>query len=151
MKPRSARRWPAEWEPHVATWVGWPHHLPDWPGKFEPIPWVYAEIVRVLADHEPVHVLCHTAEVREQARAACESHAANLERVRFHLVPSDRVWLRDSGPTGVWRADGSVELVAWKFNAWAKYPNYTSDEHIARTVAELAGLPYAEAMRPDGG
>ena len=60
---------PAEWEPHRATWIAWPHHEPDWPGKFEPIPWVYAEIARVIALHEPVEILCQSEEVVESARA----------------------------------------------------------------------------------
>src|SRR3954463_11611202 len=65
-----ARRMPAEWEPHEATWIAWPHHEPDWPGKLAPIPWVYAEIVRVLHGFERVEILCHDDEVR----AAAESH-----------------------------------------------------------------------------
>jgi agmatine deiminase len=145
-----ARRMPAEWEPHDATWVGWPHHRPDWPEKFEPIPWVYAEIVRVLHRSERVEILCHTPEVREDAIAACRAHGVDLARCRFHLVPSDRVWLRDSGPTGVMRTDGSIECIAWQFNAWAKYENYASDAKIARRVAELAELPVTVAQRPDG-
>lgn len=112
---------------------------------------MYAEIVRVLHGYERVEILCHTAEVREEAIRSCEAHGVHLDRCRFHLVPSDRVWLRDAGPTGVVRADGGVELIAWRFNAWAKYENYASDELIARSVAQLAGLPLLEAERPDGG
>ena len=47
-------RMPAEWEPHAATWIAWPHNRQDWPGKFQPIPWAYAEIVRHLSRHETV-------------------------------------------------------------------------------------------------
>ena len=144
------RRWPAEWEPHAATWLGWPHHRPDWPGKFEPIPWVYAEIVRVLHAHERVEVLCHSEEVREQAAAALVSHGVGIDACRLHLVPSDRVWLRDSGPTIVRRADSQLEAMCWRFNAWAKYENHLSDALIARTIARLAGIPAVEAQRPDG-
>src|SRR5918999_1371744 len=143
------RRWPAEWEPHSATWLGWPHHRPDWPGKFEPIPWVYAEIVRVLHARERVEVLCHSEEVRDEALAALSSHGVGLDRCRLHLVPSDRVWLRDSGPSMVWRTDGTVEAVCWRFNAWAKYENHKVDALIAPTVAHLAGVPAREAYRPD--
>ncbi|MDQ6830204.1 MAG: agmatine deiminase family protein [Gemmatimonadota bacterium] len=143
-------QWPAEWESHIATWLGWPHHKPDWPGKFEPIPWVYAEIVRVLHTRERVEILCHGEEARENAVAALTSHDVDLARVGFHLVPTDRVWLRDSGPTGV-KADGAPRWIAWRFNAWAKYDNYASDELIAKTVADLSGLPVIEARRPDGG
>jgi agmatine deiminase len=144
-------RVPAEWETHAATWIGWPHHRPDWPGKFEPIPWVYAEIVRVLHGHEPVHILCHTEEVRDEAIRALRSHDVDLAHCQLHLVPTDRVWLRDSGGTAVMRPSGGVQWVSWKFNAWAKYENYQLDEQVARTMARISGWPLTEAMRPDGG
>src|SRR5579872_7554948 len=63
----SGGRFPAEWSRHRATWLAWPHHEPDWPGKFDAIPWVYAEIVRALHAHELVEILCHTEDVREDA------------------------------------------------------------------------------------
>ena len=99
---------PAEWEPHRATWIAWPHHEPDWPGKLGPIPWVYAEIARVLADHETVEILCQSADVQAAAREALTAHGVAAERVRLHLVPTDRVWLRDSAPTAVHDAAGKV-------------------------------------------
>ena len=144
------RRMPAEWELHAATWLAWPAHEPDWPGKFGPIPWVYAEIVRALAHHERVDVLCHDAHVREQARLMLTAHAVNLDNVRLHVARTDRVWVRDSGPTGVYRPDGSVELVQWGFNAWAKYDNYLHDTHVPEHVAGFADLPVTRAQRADG-
>ena len=87
-------RMPAEWEPHVATWIGWPHLEADWPGKFQPIPWVYAEIVRALHMHERVEILCHNESVREDARAKLSAHGCDPSRYRLHLVPSDRIWMR---------------------------------------------------------
>ena len=69
-------RFPAEWEPHRATWIGWPHHEPDWPGKLEPIRWVYAEIVRALHAHERVEILCHNEAIRDQARDCLERFGA---------------------------------------------------------------------------
>jgi agmatine deiminase len=150
MSERGGRRWPAEWERHVATWVGWPHHRPDWPGKFEPIPWVYAEIVRVLHRSEPVHVLCNGEETRQEALEALRAHAVDLDRCQLHLVPTDRVWLRDSGPTGVYGPDG-FEWISWRFNAWAKYENYQHDALVSQIVAKLSGCPAVVAKRPDGG
>ena len=143
------RRWPAEWEPHDATWIGWPHHEPDWPGKFATIPWVYAEIVRILHRHEQVHILCHGEEVRSEAERALAAHGVNPDRCSLHLVPSDRVWLRDSGPTGVY-GPGGFEWVCWDFNAWAKYENYALDARIPQTVARLSGHPGIHPERPDG-
>jgi len=141
-----SRRWPAEWEEHASTWIGWPHHRPDWPGKFEAIPWVYAEIVRVLHRHERVDILCAGEEAREEARRILLAHDVDLERCSLHLVPTDRVWLRDSGPTGVFGPDG-FEWVRWAFNAWAKYPNYEKDGQVSRVIADLTGLPAVEACR----
>jgi agmatine deiminase len=141
---------PAEWEPHTATWLAWPVHEPDWPGKFATIPWVYAEIVRALALHERVDVLCHDPHTREQARELLAAHAVRLDNVRLHVSRTDRVWLRDSGPTGVHRPDGSVELVHWGFNAWAKYDNYLHDARVPEHVAALTHLPITRAHRTDG-
>jgi agmatine deiminase len=140
---------PAEWEAHEATWIAWPHHEPDWPGKLGPIPWVYAEIVRVLHTHERVEILCHNNEVREAARQHLEAHGVRGNH-RLHVVPNNRVWLRDSAPTAVVRDDGSVELVHWRFNAWAKYPNYELDEKVGEAIARITGLSRIEPQRPDG-
>jgi agmatine deiminase len=110
---------------------------------------VYAEIARVLAMHEPVEILCHSEDVREQARTCLAAHGVD-RNVRLHVVPSDRVWLRDSAPTSVVRADGGVELVNWHFNAWAKYDNYALDAQVGTAIARITGLPRVAATRPDG-
>ena len=144
------RRWPAEWERHDSTWIAWPHHEPDWPGKFPPIPWVYAEIARVLAEHEHVHILCHDEAVEEQAWHCLRMHEVRKSRFHLHRCPTDRVWLRDSAPTGVHLADGSVELVDWDFTAWAKYENFAQDRRIGGVVEAHTGLSRREPVRPDG-
>jgi agmatine deiminase len=149
--PDSRLRMPAEWDPHDATWIAGPHHEPDWPGKLAPIPWVYGEIVRVLSRHERVEVLCHDEQVRDDARAVLDAHGVPRERYRLHLVPNDRVWLRDSGPTAVLDDAGGVALVNWRFNAWAKYDNYARDERVGAAVARLTGLPRVVPVRPDTG
>jgi agmatine deiminase len=141
---------PAEWEPHRATWIAWPHHEPDWPGKLGPIPWVYAEIVRILAGHEQVDILCHDAAVMADARRAIDAHAVCAEGVRLHVVPTDRVWLRDSAPTGAIGDDGRVVLVNWAFNGWAKYDNWTRDVLVGDAIARITGLPRVEPRRPGG-
>ena len=90
-------RMPAEWEPHAATWLAWPHHLGDWPGKFEPIPWVYAEIIRNLAKHERVELIVQDAASGRRARKILERADAWSENIGVHRWPTNRVWLRDSG------------------------------------------------------
>lgn len=146
--PGASLRMPAEWEPHRATWISWPHHEPDWPGKIAAIPWVYAEIARLIARHEPVEILCHSDEVIEDAREALAAHRVPFDRVRLHQIPTDRVWLRDSAPTGVHDADGHVTLVNWAFDGWSKYDNWQHDMGVGPAVAAITGLPRVEPTRP---
>lgn len=147
----TAGRWlmPAEWERHDATWIAWPHHEPDWPGKLEAVQWVYVEIVRALARHERVEILCNDEAARVTAERMLASHAVDMQRVRFHTVPTDRAWLRDSGPSFVWNDEGGVELMAWDFNAWAKYDNYSLDQGVPGAIATLTSLPMICPARPD--
>jgi agmatine deiminase len=143
-------RMPAEWEPHRATWIAWPHHEPDWPGKLAAIPWVYAEIVRVLTQHEPVEILCHDANVLASAKAVLDAHDVRQDRVRLHEVPTDRVWLRDSAPIGVMDASGKPVLLNWAFNAWAKYENWQNDARVGEAIERVTGLRREVPTRPDG-
>ena len=148
-----ARRMPAEWEKHDATWIAWPHHEPDWPGKLAPIPWVYAEIVRALSEFERVEILCHNQAVADNARLLISAHGVpdRPEKYRLHIAPNDRVWLRDSAPTFVYRADGVLEMIDWGFNAWAKYDNYSRDADIGKVMERITGLTRTEAKREDNG
>jgi len=138
---------PGEWEPHRATWISWPHHEPDWPGKLGPIPWVYAEIARVIAAHEPLEILCHSEDVQNAATMALHAHDVRMDRVRLHHVATDRVWLRDSAPTGVLDESGRVVLLDWGFNGWAKYDNYALDARVGHEVATRTGLRRIEPLR----
>src|SRR5579863_5030504 len=85
-------RMPAEWEPHSATWLAWPHNQDDWPGKFAPIPWIYGEIVRLIAGRERVELLVQNAKSAGDARRVLKRCGANLRQVTFHRQPTDRVW-----------------------------------------------------------
>ena len=141
---------PAEWSPHAATWIAWPHHEPDWPGKLGPIPWVYAEIARILAEHERVEILCHDESIRADAQEHLAAHGVH-RNVGLHVVANDRVWLRDSAPTFVHDHAGDVVLANWDFNAWAKYPNFSRDAQVGRAVERITGLRRVEPARPDTG
>jgi agmatine deiminase len=162
MEPTPAQlgfRMPAEWEPHAATWIAWPHNRDDWPGKFAPIPWVYVEIVRLLSRYEPVHIVVRDGAMRRRASDRLDAAWVDLERVRFFKAATDRVWLRDSGPTFVVK-DGAtptaapdegqadagalpdrIGLIEWKFNAWAKYDNHRDDRRLPRRLSKWLGLP----------
>jgi agmatine deiminase len=94
-------RMPAEWEPHEATWLGWPHELTDWPGKFSPIPWAFAEIVRVLAAVERVFLIVEDRVAETRAKAVLDKAGAPPDAITFFHIPTDRGWMRDSGPIAV--------------------------------------------------
>ncbi len=136
---------PAEWEPHAATWLAWPHFHGDWPGKFEPIPWVYAEIIRNLAKHERVELIVNDAAAARQARRVLERADAFSANVRFHHWPTNRVWLRDSGciflkcgagPACRGKPEPTLAL-KFRFNAWAKYSNWRYDDKIGSLMAQV--------------
>jgi len=140
---------PAEWEPHAATWIAWPHNAKDWPGKFEPIPWVYAEIVRSLARSEAVEIIVNDA-ASERRVCAILDRATSLGRnVHFHRWPTDRVWTRDSGCIFVRNSQArwkNLCAVTWRFNAWAKYSNYRHDMHIGKLMAGATRSAVIEPM-----
>jgi len=136
-------RMPAEWEPHAATWIAWPHYEGDWPGKFEPIPWVYAEIVRHLVAGENVHILVQSAVLERRARRVLKDAMVSLRRVKFHHWPTDRVWTRDSAAIFVKqqaRGKLGLALMGWRFTGWAKYSNHKLDAKIPFRMAEYLRL-----------
>jgi agmatine deiminase len=118
---------PAEWEPHEGTWLGWPHEVTDWPGKFPTIPWAFAEIVRLLSAVERVFLLVENRAAETQVRAILKLAGAKLAAVKFLHVPTDRGWMRDSGPICVRNGEGDVAYNHFAFNGWAKYANHKKD------------------------
>ena len=125
---------PAEWENHHATWLGWPHEQTDWPGKFPTVPWAFAEIVRHLSRVERVYLLVQNRAAEFKVRAMLKKCGANLAAVDFFRVPTDRGWMRDSGPIAVSNAAGEVSYTHWLFNGWAKYKNHKRDSVAAAQV-----------------
>ena len=133
---------PAEWEPHAATWIAWPHNTSDWPGKFGPIPWVFAEMVRRITPGERVRLLVNP-QTERQARRALALVGVELEQIDFLRIPTDRGWTRDTGPIFVRREGPPPEtaIVRFHFNAWAKYPDWRKDNKIPERAAKRFGFP----------
>ncbi len=129
-------RMPAEWELHAATWLAWPHQRGDWPQKFKPIPWVFAEIVRLLHTGERVRILVEDSHSEKRARKMLERSSVDLGQIDFFRVPTDRSWTRDFLPLFVKNPQGHIAATSWKFNGWAKYDNY---RHDAAAYKPLAG------------
>ena len=143
-------RLPAEWEPHESTWIAWPHQKEDWPGKFGPIPWVFADIVRHLSHSECVDLIVPSKKKRDEVAEMLLRAGAESGLIRFHVWPTDRGWLRDSLPTFVVREGepdplelgliGNRGAICWKFNAWAKYDNHRNDERLTRRVSKAYAI-----------
>lgn len=127
---------PAEWEPHEATWIAWPHEKTDWPGKFASVQWVYGEIVRRLARVERVRILVEDAAAAQKAKRVLRKCGVNLHAVDFLELPTNRSWTRDYCPIFVKDPGGSIAITNWKFNGWAKYDNWQEDDRIPAAVAE---------------
>ena len=143
---------PAEWEPHAATWIAWPHNRADWPGRFAPIPWVYGEIVRKLSQMERVRILIQSAALEKQARRILEKVGANLDQVEFFARETDRVWTRDYCPLFVKNRTGEIAITAWRFNAWAKYDNWRKDAAVPAYLGKRLKLPvFTPGMVLEGG
>lgn len=149
MRPRNKQtpaalgfRMPAEWEPHEATWIGWPHNATDWPGRFGPIPWVYAEIVRWLSRGEIVRILVQSRAHRERARRVLARMDVDSSRVQFFRIPTDRGWTRDSGPAFVRRDESPAEIAVsrFRFNGWARYSDWRLDDRVPDRIAKELGL-----------
>ncbi len=143
---KSQFRMPAEWEPHEATWIGWPHNLTDWPGKFAPIPWVFAEMARKMSPGELVRILVESKTHEQSARKILAKAGVDLSRIEFFRIPTDRGWTRDSGPMFVRSVrNNHTVIVRYRFNAWAKYPNWKKDTLMPGKAAKMLRKSLIEA------
>jgi len=158
---------PAEWEPHEATWLGWPHNASDWPGRFPPIPWAYGEIVRKLAPDEQVRIIARRAD-EARAQRILKRVGVPAERIEFFRFPTDRGWTRDFGPIFVRRGGsggagepprlnerarihsaraedkGDLAIARFRFNGWAKYPDWRKDDRVPERAAKALKRPLVE-------
>ncbi len=138
-------RMPAEWEPHRGTWLSWPHKTASWPGKYGPIPRIFARMVRYLADREEVHINVAGPAMEQEVRRILADAAAGSSRVFFHHYPTNDAWVRDHGPIYIQRErDGRSEqaIVDWDYNAWGgKYPPFDLDDVIPTRIGKEFGLP----------
>src|SRR5262249_2853624 len=128
-------------ERHEATWLTWPHRLSDWPGKFATIPWVYGEIVRHLAPGEVVRILVPGARSEAGARRLLSRIAVDPSLIEFFRFPLDRGWARDFGPVFVEDGAGAMAIARFRFNGWAKYPDWRKDDRVPERAARALGLP----------
>jgi agmatine deiminase len=142
-----ALRVPAEWEPHAATLLAWPFNTADWPGKFQPVPWVFAEMVRHLVRGETVRLAVASPRHATRARNALHRAHVSVDRVEFLEIPLDRGWMRDISPAFVRTADGARQAAHFGFTGWAKYDNHTQDAQWPAFLCAHLDVPRVPAMR----
>jgi len=130
---------PAEWERHEATWLGWPHNASDWPGKLKAIEWVYGEMVRKISPGEIVRLVVDSPAREKLARGIFKQARVDVSRIEFLRWPTNRGWMRDSGPIFVRRSKSETGIVHFHFNAWAKYSNWQKDRRVPERAAKLLG------------
>ena len=139
----AATRFPAEWEPHGATWLAYPHLATDWPGKLTAARLAFVEFVRKLVEHETVRLLVRTDAEAKRAQSTLKRGGVNLDDLDFRFCATDRSWLRDSGPTLV-RSNDRLNAVCWQFDGWNRYSNWTADARVGRFIADAIGVPVVE-------
>ena len=138
---------PPEWAEHDSTWLSWPHKEASWPGKFEPVPDVFAEIAALLCRYETVNINVLDDAMKQDASRRIRRKAgteADVRRIRFHFVPTDDAWCRDHGPNYVFATGKGPKrkvIVDWNYNAWGgKYEPYDSDDSVPEKVASIQDI-----------
>jgi agmatine deiminase len=143
---------PAEWEPHEATWLAWPHEKSDWPGKFAPIPWLYGEIVRHLARVDRVRIIVNDDQAERGVQRILRKCHVDMAAVAFFHHPTNRSWTRDYCPLFVKNEAGEVAVTHWRFNGWAKYDNWEHDNAVPLAIARDFGMrSYEPGLVLEGG
>ncbi|MGA7160445.1 MAG: agmatine deiminase family protein [Bacteroidota bacterium] len=137
-------RFPAEWEPQAATWFSWPHNKETWPGKFDPIPGVFTNIVKTLASYQHVNINVVDDAMADDVRSRLLQAGVHPTEFTLFTIPTNDCWCRDHGPAFVVNPNSPEPLavIDWGYNAWGgKYPPYDMDDIVPSRVADLRNIP----------
>ncbi len=149
-------RMPAEWEPHAATWLAWPHNRNTWPGMDSAIVAVYVQMIAALHQDERVHICVNDSETAGHVRHTLDTAGVDLARIGIYEIPTNDAWTRDHGPIFLTRQHGQtieLGLTNWTFNAWgAKYPPWDLDDRVPERIAQCLNIvPFTPDMVLEGG
>jgi agmatine deiminase len=148
-------RMPAEWAPHEATWLSWPHNRDTWPDELDRVKDIWAQMAAAISPAEKVYLLVDDAAEKKEASEWLVRSGARMENVELIEIPTVDVWMRDYGPTFVTRAEREAPLAFndWIFNGWGnKYESYADDDGVAKALAKLLNLPvFAHDVVLEGG
>lgn len=138
---------PAEWEEHEATWLAWPHLESHWPGKFQPIPYVYAEMIRALAASESVYICVNDKKMEDSTRVVLKEKNVPTNHVQFFHIPTNASWSRDHGPIFVRDENGKRIITDWDYNAWGGQWPYELDDVVPQKVGAILNIPVVQIHR----
>jgi agmatine deiminase len=146
---------PAEWVPHRATWLSWPHNRETWPTQLPRVQNVWLRMIREMAPYEQINLLVNDLQMEDEAAARLKATGAAMHNVSFARIPTVDVWMRDYGPSFVTRNSKEKPLACndWVFNGWGgKYPTYEQDDGVAGEIAARLDIPvFAHAVVLEGG
>ena len=138
-------RMPAEWEPHEATWLAWPHNKETWPGRLREVEQIYLEMILALTPQEKVCLLVDDDRARDRVAAWVSRRGAVEKNIVYYLIPTVDAWIRDYGPHFILKSSDSrkkIAFVRWIFNAWGmKYESLAKDNQVSDSLASLLGMP----------
>ena len=149
-------RMPAEWEPHEATWLAWPHNEETWPGKLPEVEEIYLRMIEALVPHEQIHLLVDDERERDRVEKKLAGQGIFSKHIIYFLIPTVDAWVRDYGPNFIQRVSGGTKetaFVNWIFNAWGgKYESLARDNVIPDRLAPLLGIPvFSPGLVLEGG
>jgi agmatine deiminase len=147
-------RMPAEWAPHEATWLAWPHNDETWPDALDRVKDIWTQMIKAIAPGEKVYLLVNDSEAESEAKSRLGRAGAAMEDVSFLKIPTVDAWMRDYGPTFVTRDERAAPLAFndWIFNGWGKYESYEQDDGVAHAIAALLAVPvFAHDVVLEGG
>ncbi len=146
---------PAEFAPHTATWLSWPHKEASWPGKIDSIYPSYSLFVKYLALSEQVRINVANAAMQVFATMHLEKAGVNMEQVEFYMNPTNDAWCRDHGPAFLVNpnAEQKKVIVDWNYNAWGnKYPPFDLDDVVPTLIGKSFNIPvYHPGIVMEGG
>lgn len=145
---------PAEWAPHTATWLSWPHKEASWPGKIVTIYQPYCEFIKAVSAGELVRINVADEQMAAFAKEQLQLVGADLKRIEFFEFPTNDAWCRDHGPAFLINRDTQEKIIVdWGYNAWGnKYPPYDLDDVIPTKIAQHFDIPvYHPGIVMEGG
>lgn len=135
---------PAEFAPHEATWLSWPHKEESWPGKIHNIYPAYSQFVKILTLSEKVRINVKDEQMKNFALSHLQLAGVDLSKVEFFFHPTNDAWCRDHGPAFLINPHSDIKkvIVDWGYNAWGnKYPPYDLDDVVPTLIGQHFKIP----------